>query len=258
MREIQDMTLNLSRGLEAINSRLLERSECFPNEFRRLKTPNDAFGIRITAIPIGGEIRLSRVFQKGKIVNGLEMIWHQIELKGKTQTSMLKYPNTFLNLHWKPTLRAARADPSDGMSTNVPFHCYQEIHCDGLIELGFVSCKLLDTWRDRQILFPSWPIALFANMAAWADRIRNNSNAPAVEYAIEVEMYAVGETPVEISDLDEPPIGTLQVGATIFPRYSLGNYDEIPILLSLLNRDIWHHFGKDISDEENLIGIRGS
>ena len=46
MREIQDMTLNVSRGLERLERRLSERSEHFQRRFKCLKTPEDAFGIR--------------------------------------------------------------------------------------------------------------------------------------------------------------------------------------------------------------------
>ena len=42
MREIQDMTLNVSRGLERLEKRLSERSKCFLKEFDRLETPEEA------------------------------------------------------------------------------------------------------------------------------------------------------------------------------------------------------------------------
>ena len=49
MREIQDLTLNLSRGLERLERRFGERSSRFEKEFDRLTTPDDAWGIRATA-----------------------------------------------------------------------------------------------------------------------------------------------------------------------------------------------------------------
>ena len=62
MREIQDMTLNVSRGLELLEKRLSERSERFHQEFDCLKTPKDAFGIRLTASPVGEEISARQGF----------------------------------------------------------------------------------------------------------------------------------------------------------------------------------------------------
>ena len=50
MREIQDMTLNVSRGLERLERQLLKRARRFSQEFERLETPKDAWGIRLTAV----------------------------------------------------------------------------------------------------------------------------------------------------------------------------------------------------------------
>ena len=47
MREIQDMTLNVSRGLERLDKRLSERSKRFKKEFDRLVPHRNAFGIRL-------------------------------------------------------------------------------------------------------------------------------------------------------------------------------------------------------------------
>ena len=64
MREIQDMTLNVSRGLERLDRRLSERSERFSREFGRLllMAPETAFGIRLTSAPVGDEIQLIGFF----------------------------------------------------------------------------------------------------------------------------------------------------------------------------------------------------
>ena len=44
MREIQDMTLNVSRGLERLERQLSERSDRFRQEFKRLRTPEKCMG----------------------------------------------------------------------------------------------------------------------------------------------------------------------------------------------------------------------
>ena len=89
MREIQDMTLNLSRGLQGMEAKLRERSDRFAREFTRLETPEDAFGIRITGVPLSDDIRIESVFQGNDIINELpsrpsrsadkaRMIWMRI------------------------------------------------------------------------------------------------------------------------------------------------------------------------------------
>ena len=67
MREIQDMTLNVSRGIEWLERQLLERAKRFRQEFEGLETPKDAWGIRLTAGPVGDEIRIDRVFRQGGV-----------------------------------------------------------------------------------------------------------------------------------------------------------------------------------------------
>ena len=62
MREIQDLTLNLSRGLERLERRLTQRSERFAEEFKRLESPDKLYGIRATAAPVGEEIQFDRVY----------------------------------------------------------------------------------------------------------------------------------------------------------------------------------------------------
>ena len=89
MREIQDMTLNVSRGLERLERYLSERAELFRQEFERLQTPKDAWGIRLTAAPVGDEIRIDRVFRPHDLAEEFKEPWHQVlqgsngrELKG--------------------------------------------------------------------------------------------------------------------------------------------------------------------------------
>ena len=79
MREIQDMTLNVSRGLERLERCLSERAERFRQEFERLQTPKDAWGIRLTAAPVGDEIRIDRVFRHpNNLAEEFNEPWHKV------------------------------------------------------------------------------------------------------------------------------------------------------------------------------------
>ena len=72
MREIQDMTLNVTRGLERLDKKLRERAARFEREFERLTSPDDAYGIRITALPVGDDVRLPTICRPYfKLVEGL-------------------------------------------------------------------------------------------------------------------------------------------------------------------------------------------
>ncbi len=71
MREIQDMTLNVSRGLERLDKRLTDRRGRFEQEFSYLENPSKAFGVRVTAVPLGDDIWYERVYNSRKIIDEL-------------------------------------------------------------------------------------------------------------------------------------------------------------------------------------------
>lgn len=263
MREIQDMTLNLSRGLERLERRLKERANCFPPEFQRLATPDDAWGLRLTAAPVQDDLRIEHVFQEGAIVKDLDAPWRRILYQG----------NEFEGLHeswiprcWRPKLRAARAEVEPNFTGRSQFrNSFREIYCDGLVEFGFAHVRVYPhlkhdpEGREVALLSPELPAEMFANLAIWADHIRRQVNSPSAEYALEIEIYVVGyAVPVSAEPIPfyerNPP--QLSPGTITFPRYSLGESASIPNLISLFYRDFWHYLGQDTSIEESLFTVR--
>ncbi len=105
MREIQDMTLNVSRGMERLDKRLGERSERFRREFDMLATPGDAFGLRFTALPVGDEVRFDRVYRHRKIIDDLWSPWRTVTQVRRNR--LLQSPYQFPPLFWRPILRGA-------------------------------------------------------------------------------------------------------------------------------------------------------
>ena len=241
MREIQDMTLNVSRGLERLEKRISERSERFQREFDCLKTPEDAFGIRLTATPVGEEVRLDRVFWKGALVEEFQKpqisVFRRSENGGKTELSALEHIHGLYPSNWRPRLRAARSEgilqPIDSLTRS----SYQELHCDGLIELGFVSVRSDRTppsFGDTPFsctLHNELPVVMFANLAVWADHVRKQALAPAAEYALEVEIRVLRDV-IQITRDSGPAghlsLGTLQPGSVRFPRYSWVTWMKFP------------------------------
>ena len=161
MREIQDMTLNVSRGLERLERRLSERLERFRQEFKYLQTPEDAWGIRLTAAPVGEEIRLNRVFrqdpasQLGRLAEEFDEPWHQVLSRpqdGKYRKLKGLVSQSCLPEYWKPRLRAARAGLHFDFSREKLYrNSYRELHCDGLIELGYVSRPSVSEGRKTSL-----------------------------------------------------------------------------------------------------------
>lgn len=265
MREIQDMTLNMSRGLERLGRQFADRENRFEQEFKHLLKPDKAFGVRVTGIPMGEEIRLDRVYRPSKIIDELEEEWRGIHLtrNGGEPSELEVYPD-LSTIFWRPLLRAVRGDSSHffvnkGHIGNLPapnYNSYREVHCNGLVELAFVASKSFGEPYD-EYLPPNVPIALIANLIVQAVRIREFAGTPTAEYAIEVQILAKGTT----ITVNRPgpqygrQLGFYDSGSVSFPRYPLGDSHEALYLLNLFQRDLYNSLGIDIDNEENTFTI---
>ena len=262
MREIQDMTLNVTRGLERLERQLEKRAERFQEDFERLNSPNDAFGIRLTAAPVGDEIRFDRVFHRGAVINEFDIPWRMVSSQTGNGRRNLESPTSFPPIYWRPILRGARAeiypdhqDPS--------YIGYRELHCDGLVELGFIS---LSSLLRKSCFSPDWPVVMFANLTVWADHVRKQASAPTMEYALEVEICHLGgivlvgyndvHSQAMFSGISGLRDNYSPLSNIMFPRYPLNNPDDISRLLALFCRDFWNSLGKDIEIAENTLTIR--
>ena len=265
MREIQDLTLNLSRGLERLERRLAQRSERFAEEFRVLESPDQAYGIRVTAAPVGEDIQFDRVSRDYQLEHNLLEPWHSISAKIGNYETQLAFPS--LASSWRPMLRSARNDYSTGASKS-KIQIYREIHCDGLVEIGLVDCRVIESgiWRIPRI-YCSYPVTMFANLIVWADRVRHQASVPSVEYAVDVEIYTRGVS-VAVSGYGDgdsfvpPNLGSNAKLSVRYPgdllgepRYSLGEQGEIPELIELFERDFWNSVGHDVGSEERRFVI---
>lgn len=255
MREIQDMTLNLSRGLERLDKRLSDRSERFQEEFKRLETSENVFGIRVTAAPIGDEIWFERVFGQGTIINQLDTPWHAVVRQSGDRTLQVQSLTFLQSLLWTPILRGARGKgrfPSVSGWSSISGWAYRELHCDGMVETGILLFGSNFTLRF------DWLIVIFANLVVWADHIRRSADAPMTEYALEVETCVKGsEIAVFLEDGGSNGLGNLQPGPGKPLRYPMGDSDDIPGLLALFERDFWNSLGEDIGPDENNLRIQG-
>ncbi|MDE2992095.1 MAG: ATP-binding protein [Chloroflexota bacterium] len=252
MREIQDLTLNLSRGIERLERRLKQRSKRFAEEFKRLETPDCAVGFRMTAAPAGEEVRLDTVYGEDKLYEP----WHRVSLSIEDRHVNLEFP--WWGMAWRPMLRAARCEYS-GRPSKSDLEIYREIHGDGLVEIGLVYGRVQrNGGRQWLTLYSEWLMTVFANLIIWADRVRNEATMPTVEYAVGVELNIRGEN-VSVAgygrDAHSQPFGIrdFSPGSVKYPgellgepRYSLGEAGEIPDLIELFERDFWNSVGHDV------------
>ncbi|MCY3959522.1 MAG: ATP-binding protein [Chloroflexi bacterium] len=261
MREIQDLTLNLSRGLESLERRLKRRSERFPEELERLNRPDQAYGIRATAAPVGDAFHLDRVIGEERLYEQ----WRSLSIVDGERTTRLQFPR--LEGSWRPMLRSARNEYYGGDS-NLDIQIYREIHSDGLLEIGIVNCFVVEQGGVRgPRIYPDWPLTVFANLLVWADRVRNQASAPVTEYAVDVEIYVRCENLLVVDYTRDyhvvpnyvvgPDPSSVRYPGDLLgsPRYSLGAPSEVAGLIALFERDFWNSIGGDVGRIEHHFEI---
>ncbi len=251
MREIRDMTLNLAHGTERLERQLRERSRKFEEEFKRLETPDDAFGFRMTAIPVGDEVRFGAVFTGGSLLEGLRPPHVQVGRGSNNRDSRLRTIRSLHGMHfqdWRPMLRAARAQESHDWNRRVTRHAYAEVHADGLLEWGFVSNRLVGEFPDdpAETNFDSeTPISTLARLLVWADRVRQQASAPGAEYAIQPQFRVTADSINVGGNDDKIVVGTIERNDTDFPLYPLEASGDISNTVSRFERDFWNYFRQD-------------
>ena len=260
MREIQDMTLNVTRGLERLDKKLRERSARFEHEFERLTSPDDAYGIRITAVPVGDDIRLPKICRPYfKLVEGLNTpsvtVTRQWPDHEPTVINGLRDFHSVGHSGWNPQLRAARSRPSYDLP-DFMYLGYLELHCDGLVEFGWLS---VIEELNNEPLYSDYAVRELANVICWADTLRRYADAGRAEYAVEVAVHVTGKkvrvwpgsherwgtSAVRRANLP----GTLSRGVAPMPRYPLDDVSDAGALLSILEHDLCNAAGMAFADD---------
>lgn len=247
MREIQDMTLNVSRGLDRLEKQLSLRSERFEQEFHRLLKPDHAFGIRATAVPVDELIHFDRIISHNQVLQGFEEPWREVIHHYENGSQRGSQARDLEPNYWRPMLRSARAEFRNEVEGFKDYeNSYRELHCSGLVELGFVSGPEEFRGSHELIIGFDVPIVLFANLIAQAHRLRVQAGFPLEEYALEVEIYVRDRKAIVPRGGLAPPLGHFNGGRTKFPLYSLGDIAEVPGLLDLFHRDLYNSISRDL------------
>ena len=260
MREIQDMTLNINRGLKQLNQRFEERASSFEHEFGQLCGKDDAYGVRISAVPVGGEIRLSRVYgEHFRLIEDLRMpkvsVHHRLP---NIEDSEAKPLNDSRHLDedawlWMPRLRAARRCSSLPSGYAPRSFGYREIHCDGLVESGWLSN--IKPGEKHVSLGTNVLVIDLARVICWVDALCKYARVGQVEYAVQVAVVVTSEKVFiqrgNCRFVKDPSryTATLAQGVTFLPgnhrNYSLANRLETSWLLAEVENDLCNAAGID-------------
>jgi hypothetical protein len=221
MREIQDMTLLVERGLALLERQFAESSERFANTCR----PSTGIALRATAVPltplslpIPNDATINPTFQPFQGTRG-----HQ-----KVQIVVPHAPGSF-----RPTLRGIAARGSfdhDEVSL--------EIRDSGLIEIFFKRGL-----ADPQVLYAAWFVGLACNALAIIDYLRQAAASPGAEYGLELAVYAGGGFVVGAYGGREYGSANWNLGSITFPRYPVGDRGSFPTLVERIDCDFWNAIG---------------
>ncbi len=248
MREIQDLTLNVARGLERLKSELRWSYDRFLGQLEHRSSFERWYGLRITAVPVLEDLPLDRVYRGRTIIPDLAQPSRKVFWEAPGLRQALQWDESVGANLWRPIVRGARTDFPPDPGSRRDSSSYREIHCDGLLEWGFFS-------KHNVELNPHRPIVMFANVATWADRVRRYANVPAAEYAIEVHFHVLGDAVTVKRPLAPKEEGKLRPDRSLFPKYSLRESADIPELLALFWRDFWNFLGEDVADEDLRLSI---
>ena len=243
-----------------IDKKLQERGERFKHEFERLDKPECAYGVRITAVPVGDDLRIPRICRPwGKLVEGIKTPSVTVERHNPDSPptpigGRIDLHHRIRNSGWTPQLRAARIRSPHEDLPAAPWGYYLELHCDGLVEFGLMSV-IRD--EDDPLLYSDYAVWAFANVIYWADTLRRYAGAGQVEYAVQIALHVNNEKVFVVPEARvNNPWGQTRVdpklspGLTTMPTYTLSDVSEAEEMLSTFERDLWNAGGKNYPDNK--------
>jgi hypothetical protein len=233
MRDIQDLTIQRTRGSERLEQAFAKRGAIFRDWIKQMDSPTrTSAGCRVTLIPTA-DLYAKEVNRKPELLPRLQTFTLVTEL-GSNPIEAFLARSAYQD---RPILRGVRR-VDDEENPNI----VQELHCTGLAEICFRATQLGEA---DAALYQTWILGAVCNGFVMADAFRRGIGAPDVEYAFEVEIAStMSYIPINFSNRNER---TYQTPTTsnpcLYPRMSLGGYEEIPKLLEIVISDIWNSCG---------------
>lgn len=250
MRQIQDLTFAVARGLEGVDRRFSELKA----SFRRwslldvgVRDPY-RYAIRVSGVPSTSDCTLERVHKVDAVQPRIRRVK---AIRDGSAAIDLIVPGTTGGLHaWRPLLRGSGSDQLNNTS-----RVRIEVYCDGVItcEYGreWAAGKETDTagsFSERSdILYPMQILGMVVNVIESLQRFRIAAGATSTEYALELEVANTGEVQVPLGDMYQG-VGKLPSGERLFPRYAIGTSETWQDTIALVHRDIWNSLGEDDAD----------
>jgi hypothetical protein len=247
MRQIQDLTFSVARGLEAVDRRLGGVGVGFRDWAQTINRPAQSrrLALRVAAVPLG-DINIDHVHNVAAIRPGGRNA--RLRLRPAGPDFQLTMPFQFVN--WRPALRGSEAyDQTNRYRSRVG------IYCDGTIKYEWVN-DVVEVGGRPYGMYPGWYFAIVVNAFEAAERFRVAAGAAAVEYAIETELFCSDNLQVSRLTNDAiDPAGEFAAGTHRFPRYVVGPASQFRDAYTLTFRDFWNSIAVDTQGDDFLLDV---
>jgi hypothetical protein len=245
MREIQDMTLNVVRGLAGIDARFANRRSAFEGW---VETELHAVAYRVTALPLIDLPDPGRLFGKQGIFPGKR------DFKATVGNKAVDLEMPIIGGYdERPCLRGISRS---GRRIAGAFNW--ELHQNGLVDF-WISVR---PWRApgaplQLDVHHSEILAAVANSLAIVEHYREYVGTPDAEYGIEIQLYEFKDVIRRTADViqlgkysvlysgffAEAGLDSHAVRGILLPRYSVGAHHEFADLLSAVDIDLYDALG---------------
>ena len=177
MVEVQDMSVRLARGGEAIKERLEESRQHYLSVVTLWDRESvREVGVRATVLPVGGNVHIDRVYRVEKLTLLRPTIRATID--GEAQELWVPQGNVLPRLSFRPVLRGGmRITDTDERHVTA-----ETIFSDGLVEFVY---KYIE---QTEAIFAHQVVALAANALIVADAARQVAGVPGAELILDVEL----------------------------------------------------------------------
>lgn len=250
MREIQDLTFSVARGLDAVDRRLTDLRQAFRRWHAIDQTPagKSRVAIRITGVPASSDLYVERVHDVAELRPAQHRYYASIGGAGRYEL----VPTCDVH-RWRPILRGTQGADGDETSKHLTL---QQLFCDGAIVYQARSDTDLEraAHERNHVLYPGWLFGTLLNAFDAADRFREFTAATSVDYAFEVELATTAPLPVlRMGTQWQDVAGTVPTGEHMLPRYAVGDSETRKETLNTIWRDFWNSIGVEIKGEELAI-----
>ncbi|MCY3626696.1 MAG: ATP-binding protein [Gammaproteobacteria bacterium] len=238
--ELQNRLRNGSPTTNRVAEKLQERHEKFLAEFDSLSTPNQAFGVRVTGVPVIDQRFVDNLFDDDNINANFT--------PAPIPECVRAWGNLLQGLYgnFQNRYRGAREDTIRSQET-VDRFSYCEVSEYGLLEFGFLCSSEFYTSSDSKIE-PVWLVNMFGQMLTWVNKYREALKQYELIYEVEVEIVP-RDTPLRLGTNDEIQRGfdedhekmngiDSRLRHFAFPTYSFGKNDSIELLVQEFHKDL--------------------